>query len=414
MARRVVVTGAGLLCPLGGSAAELRAARLEGRSALRLSERFGGDGLPRRPVGELAFDAAAQLGRERNLRPLDRISQMVTAAAARALADADLSGGPLQEAEAGLVLGTMFCGVRTIAEFDRRGLERGPTYVSPFDFANTVINAAAGQGAIWHGLDGLNSTLSAGPAAGLQALAYAADQLRAGRATTLLAGGADELSAESYAGFERAGWLCGSSGRECAVPFDARRDGFAPAEGAALLVLEEAAAAARRGARALAEVLGGGQAYDASRGADVASAAAATARAIRQALAEAGVEPDGIDAVGAGANGGPVTDRAEARALVVCLGPRAGSLPVTAVKAGLGEPLGAGGALQAVDALASLSDGLLPGVGGLQQLDPEAALSIEPTARRVAARRVLLTATGFDGSCAALVLGRCDAGGTPA
>src|SRR6185295_2478049 len=98
--------------------------------------------------------------------------------------------------------------------FDRRGLQLGPAHASPLDFANSVINAAAGQAAIWHNLRGVNSTLSAGEASGLQAIAYAADLIRGGRAEALLAGGAEELCFESFLGYYRAGRLCGSAGGE--------------------------------------------------------------------------------------------------------------------------------------------------------------------------------------------------------
>ena len=196
----------------------------------------------------------------------------------------------------GLVLGTMFGSIRTISEFDRRALSAGPNYVKPFEFANSVINAAAGQTAIWHGLTGVNSTISGGTTAGLEAVGYAAGLIAGGHAATLLAGGADELCFESFLGFARAGLLCGTGdggGEERPVPFDARRNGFVLGEGAALLVLEPAAAAAERGAAVLAEVRGWGAAYDPSRGRDERSATAAMARAVGAALTAAAVGPGG-------------------------------------------------------------------------------------------------------------------------
>lgn len=400
MQRQVVVTGVGLVCPLGDTPAELRAARLAGRSALKDLTRFEPGGLPRHAVGELRFDGALALGQERNLRPLDRISQLVAAAAQRALEDAGLTREQLERLEAGLLLGTMFCGLRTIAEFDRRGLERGPAYVSPFDFANTVINAAAGQSAIWHGLTGINSTL-AGAAAGLQAIAQAADLIRAGRARVLLCGGADELSFEGYAGFARAGLLSSAP-----VPFDVRRDGFALSEGAGLLVLEEGQAARERGARILGEICGGGSAYDASRGADASSAAAAGARAIRSALRDARLDAERIGAIASGASGSVKGDRAEGLALHDGLEAGAALTPLTCLKGQLGEGLGASGAWQAIDMLTSLQERCLPGVPGLFELEAGLALDLRPEPRELRAGHALALATGFDGACAALVLGR--------
>jgi 3-oxoacyl-[acyl-carrier-protein] synthase II len=344
--RRVVITGCGLLSPLGDSAAELRAALRAGRSGLGPLTLFPADGLPPaavEKVGQIApYDEAACFG-DRNLRPLDRFGRLVVATAQKALAASGWSREQLAGEEVGLILGTLWSGVRTIAEFDRRGLTRGPSYVSPLDFANTVINAAAGQAAIWHDLRGMNSTISGGAASGILALAYAADLLRGGAAAgALLAGGADELCFEALLGFHRTGRLSPGTPR----PFAADRDGFALAEGAALLMLEEAGAAAARGARIYGEVLGHGSAFDSTRGGDPAAAAHTAERAIRAALADAGVEPAAIGRVSAAANGSPDGDEAEAAALRAVFGDR--PLPVAAPKEFLGETLGAAGALQVI------------------------------------------------------------------
>ncbi|HEX2163727.1 MAG TPA: beta-ketoacyl synthase N-terminal-like domain-containing protein, partial [Thermoanaerobaculia bacterium] len=239
--RRVVVTGVGVVSPLGESLAELHAALCAGRTALAEVESFERDGLPSRLGAAVAgFSEARHFG-DRNFRPLDRTGRLTAACAGLALADAGWTAEARGDdgIEIGLVLGTTFGSVRTISEFDRRALTAGPAYVKPLDFANSVINAAAGQTAIWHHLAGVNTTLSGGPAVGLAALAYAADLIADGRADVVLAGGAEELCYESYLGYARTGRTVGAGGGPpCAVPFDARRNGFAPGEGAALLVLE--------------------------------------------------------------------------------------------------------------------------------------------------------------------------------
>ncbi len=403
MARRVLVTGIGMLSPLGDSPAALHAARLGGTRAWAPPTRFPLEGAAPAPVAELRFDAQAILGSERNLRPLDRISQIVTATAQLALVDAGLTPAEVAAGEVGLCLGTMFCGVHTIAEFDRRGLERGPNYVSPFDFANTVINAAAGQTAIWHGLSGVNSTVSGAAAASLHALGQAFDLIRAGRADLVLAGGADELCSETYLGFARAG-LLGGAEPGCTIPFDRRRTGFMSSEGAALLVLESAESAARRGARAHAEILGWGGAFDPLRGQDPRAACRSVARAVGQALALSATDPEQIEACAAGACGSPAGDRAEALGLQAALGLHAQSVPVTALKSLLGETLGAAGALQVVDLLAAGQAGVLPGIAGLREADAEVTLDLRAEPRALTLRRALVSALGSDGGSAALVL----------
>ncbi len=217
----VVVTGAGVISSIADSPAGLHAALCEGRSGLKPIELFSTEGLGCHQAGEIRpFEPRDYLG-ERNLRPIDRTSRLLLVAAGQALKAAGYpadDAAAMSEQEVGLVLGTTFCSVRTIAEFDRRGLQLGPSYASPFDFANSVINAAAGQAAIWFGLRGSNSTVSAGEASGLAAIAYATDQIRGGRASALLAGGAEELCFESFVGHLRAGRLCGSGEGERRSP----------------------------------------------------------------------------------------------------------------------------------------------------------------------------------------------------
>ncbi len=412
MRRRVVVTGAGAISAVATSAAGLHQALCEGRSGLKPIELFETDGvagLGPRLAGEVRpFEPREWLG-DRNLRPVDRTARLLLVAAQQALDTAGWSTELRTDRQAGLVIGTMYCSVRTIAEFDRRAVQLGPSYASPLDFANSVINAAAGQSAIWHGLPGVNSTISAGEASGLLSVATAADLIRTGRAEALLAGGVEELCFESFIGHLRAGRLAsaGEAGRP--VPFDARRDGAALGEGAALLALEEAGMADLRGATVLAEVLGHGSAFDAGA---TGGRAEALARAIRQALDDAGIGPhdvdtvDTIDAVSTGASGGIDEDRQEALGIAAALGDRAATVPVTAVKSMLGEALGASGALQAVAALGTLADGILPGVLHLTEMDEGLPLNgVLSASRSIKARRLLITVCGSGGHCCALILG---------
>jgi 3-oxoacyl-[acyl-carrier-protein] synthase II len=405
---RVVITGAGCLSCLADSSAGLHAALCAGSSGLKPIELFPTDSIGCHQAGEIRpFDAQGYLP-DRNLRPIDRTSRLLLVAAGQALAASGWTADAVAEREIGLVLGTTFCSVRTIAEFDRRNLQLGPSYASPFDFANSVINAAAGQTAIWYGLRGLNSTISAGEASGLAAVGYAVDQIRGGRAA-LLAGGAEELCFESFFGHFQAGRLCGSrrgeqGGGEFPIPFDARRNGFALAEGAALVTLEAAAAAAERGAPVLAEVLGHGSGFD-PLGTET-SAVRTVARAVRLALEDAEIGPDEVDALSAGANGSVDADRWEALGVAAALGARAADLPVTAIKSMLGEALGASGGLQIVALLGTLGEGVVPGILGLEHREAGFPLpAAEPVARRVKVRRALATSLSADGHAWAVVLG---------
>ena len=410
MSRRVVVTGAGVVSSLGDSPAALHAALREGRSGLREVRRFSTEGLACHLGGEIApFSAKTYLG-EKNLRPLDRTSQLVASAAQMALDASGWSPRMRSDREVGLVLGTMFCSVHTISEFDRRALAAGPAYASPMDFANSVINAAAGQTAIWHNLRGVNSTIAAGTASGLQALIYAVELIRTGGSEAILAGGADELCFESFYGFNRAELLCGSNHLpgDFPIPFDARRNGFALGEGAAMLMLEDFESATSRGANVLAEIKGHGAGYDPSRGADDKKSTGAIARAIRQALNDAGITAGQIDGVSLSANGGVEADRRESEAVAVSFGGSSSRLPVTAIKSMLGETLGASGALQAVAMIEAMRDGVMPGISGLEEVEKGFPLEMASReSREVRLSTGLVNSVGLDGNCCSVVIERC-------
>ncbi|MEM7050024.1 MAG: beta-ketoacyl synthase N-terminal-like domain-containing protein [Acidobacteriota bacterium] len=394
----VVVTSAGLVSSLGDTPASFHQALCEGRSGQGPVDHFDCDRLPRADAFPIAdFSPREHLG-PGNLRALDRTSRLATCGVQKAL-DAGTWGDNGAREGLGLVLGTMFGSIRTISEFDRRCLEAGPQYVKPLDFANSVINAAAGQAAIWHRLPGINATLTGGPMAGLQAIGYGADRIRRGRSRSLLAGGAEELSFEASFGFTRAGQVADDGAPR---PFSDTGEGFLLGEGAAFLVLEEGAAAGRRGAAPLAEVRGQGNAFDASRGEHAERAVATATRAIGLALEEAGLAAGDIAAVFGGASGWRPGDQCEADALARIFGAR---VPVTAIKALVGECLGASGGLQAVAALETLRTGQLPGTPGTT--DAMAGLDVPSTARALdRPENLLITAAGFDGNHYALILGR--------
>jgi 3-oxoacyl-[acyl-carrier-protein] synthase II len=395
----VVITGTGLICSLGDRADRIHAALSAGTTAFGPSSIFG-DRVGAHRVAEVSGFAPRDYLGGRNLRPLDRTGQLAAVAAQLALADSGWTGALLEKQDVGLVLGTTFGGVRTIAEFDRRAMREGPEYASPLDFANTVINAAAGGVAIWHKLRGINSTIAAGSVSGLHAIGYAAQLIRARRAWALLAGGAEELCFESYLGAARAGLLA-PAGAGGPAPYDRERQGYVPGEGAGFLVLESADAAAARGARILGRVEAFSAAYDSRRFMDTSTGENALTHVIARVLAAA---PD-VGAVMASGSGSPTLDAREAAALRAALGASGVRPPVTTMKGHAGEALGASGALQAIIALEAIRCRSLPGIAGLRQPDAGADLDFVTGAPRpIATPRALLTAVAREGNCCALTL----------
>jgi 3-oxoacyl-[acyl-carrier-protein] synthase II len=399
----VVITGTGAICALGDKPSVIHAALCAGVPAFAPSAIVPADVVPGHHVAEIRdFDAQKYLGAG-NIRPLDRTGRIAAVGVELTLADAGWTKELRQTRAFGLILGTMFCSVRTISEFDRRAQQAGVEYASPMDFSNTVLNAAAGQVAIWHKLRGVNSTIAAGASSGLHAVGYAAKLIRTGRADALVAGGAEEICFESLLGFSRAGFLAAPDGNApgCSVPFDKRRRGAALGEGAAFLALESESAAQSRGAKVLGRVLGFGAAYDAGARVNGGGTAAALTHAITRALKDAGAAPGDIGVVSASAHGGRTLDAREASAIASTVG---SSVPVTAVKAGLGEMLGAAGPMQTAMALESMRTGTLPGVTGLGDLDPEIRLAASASSRPLSAKRALVTAIAPEGNCCALVV----------
>jgi 3-oxoacyl-[acyl-carrier-protein] synthase II len=321
----VVITGAGVVSPVAQSADDLHRALCEPRVNPDRAHAV---------IDTALLDAAFG---KRNTRPLDRLGRLTAAAVRQALVDSGWTADRLRDHEVGLVVGTMLSGVGSVTEFDRRGLTAGPHLVSPLDFPNTVLNAAAGQSAIWFGLRGVNATIAAGEASGLAALIYAADLIRWGRAEALVAGGADELGATSISLFETAG-----TRRYACV-----------GEGAAFVTLESSAFASRRGVRPIGEVVGVASAFANSPcRTDV---TVALTSVIREALREAQVMPDDVDLIALAANGVEEIGEAENAVLEATFRGLRRHPTRLDLRAAIGETLAASGPISMIAALRTLT-----------------------------------------------------------
>lgn len=389
--RRVVITGVGVVCRMGDSPGLL----LEG---LCLGRPAAGPVLSNHLDPHLAG---------RNTYPLDRPARLLAAAASLALADCGMTAEWLALQDVGLFVGTMFSTAHTISRFDRQAAAEGPASASPLDFANTVINAPPGQTAIWHVLRGINRTVATGASSGLEAVGCAAEAIRTGRADWVLAGGVEELSAESVHGFRGAGLLCGEG--DFPRPFDPSTAGTALSEGAALLVLETAQSAEERGARVLAEVAGHGRAFDATRRRDDRRSVLSVVRSMRQALEQAGYAPEHVDVLCASACGVGRVDRFEETAITAVFEADAVRPMVSVPKAVMGEPLGAAGPLQCAAMIEALRLGSVPAVLALPAVQGHDRYRVRPQPlaaepRRDRVRTSLINSLSMDGHSCSLVL----------
>ena len=416
--RRVWITGIGLVTPIGTGIDTFRAGLRAARSPIKRIDRFDASAFRSRVAAQVDdFDPLAWMP-PKTARQLDRFSQFGMVAGRLALDDARLTpgadGGASPE-RIGIYLGSALGGIAYAEEQHARYLEKGIRQVAP-NLALAVFGGAAPAN-LGIALDVRGPILSTANscASGAVALGEALGDLREGRVDAAIAGGCEiPLSPLAFGAFDIIRALSAGHNDEPGVaarPFDVGRDGFVMGEAAALLVLEDADAAERRGATPYAELLGYGATSDAHHMVQPRADGREAARAASIALGDAETTPETIDYVNAHASSTPIGDVAEARAIVTALGERASSVPVSGTKALYGHPLGASGAIEAAICALAIRDGWAPASVNLVEPDPESAGLLPGLLREGRPgtyRRVLTTSFGFGGLNAALVLGAVD------
>jgi 3-oxoacyl-[acyl-carrier-protein] synthase II len=409
--RRVVVTGMGLVTPLGNDVASSWAGLVAGRSGIRTIEAFDPSRLTSRIAGEVRdFDAGAVLDRK-ELRRTDRYIQFGLVAAREALDQAGLPGrfeGDLAQ-RTGVILGTGLGGVGTLIDGFTTNAVRGPDRISPFLIPMGIPNIGSGQIAIVFGMTGPNFTTVSACATGGHALGESSEIIRRGDADIMVAGGAEAGIYEAVVGGFAAMRALSTRNDDPAAasrPFDRGRDGFVIGEGAGVVVLEALEHAEGRGATILAELVGYGATADASHVTLPAAGGIGAVRAARRALEKAGLTPDDIDHVNAHATSTPEGDKSELQAIRTIFGDGVGRISVTANKSMTGHTLGAAGAIEAIVSILTIREGCVPPTINLVDPDPEAAgIDLTPdVAAKRGVRTVLSNSFGFGGQNTALIL----------
>lgn len=401
----VAVTGIGFITPMGDSLSQVHQALCDGKSGLGEPELFQPEGERVELAGEISdFDASRYLGETRNLRPLNRAARLLASATQLALDEGDWTRERREEQDLGLVTGTTYCSLGIISQFDCRAQKEGPKYASALDFANTVLNSAAGQTAIWHGLRGCNSTISSGAISSIDAIAYAVEMVRSGKEEVMLAGGIEELSQEAIIGYRGGVAHCPQGQRPMPIPFDHRRNGFVLGEAAVMFVLERESVAKARGASVLARLNGFGESFCLEPH-DRDGFAEVSCSAIELALGHASLSKDAIAAISLSANGSPELDSVEARATNLCFQSQANSIPIQAPKSAFGETLGAGGAIQLALMIQSLRVQKSPGISGFERSGEDVPLPFLTQQNQGIDGRVgLVNSINSDGHCHAMVV----------
>ena len=403
--RRVVVTGVGVITPLGHNVADTWAAVLRGQSGLGPITLVDHPG---HTIGGLCevkeFDPAQYMDRK-DARRRDRYQQLAVVAANEAMRQSGLTITDDNRERVGITLGTGIGGMRTIIEQEAVLHDGGLRRLNPFAITMIMPNGAAGMLAIDYGIQGPSTTITTACAAGNDAVGHAYRAIRYGELDAVLTGGSEcIMTSVAIGGFERAG-ATSSKSSEAPQPFDANRDGLVIGEGAGMLVLESLEHAQARGATILAEIAGYGQTTDAFHITAPPDDGSGAARAIRKALADAGLRPEDVDYISAHGTATPLNDAAETLAIKAALGEHAWRVAVSSTKSMTGHIMGATGAIESVFCALAIRDQMLPPTINYTTPDPACDLDYVPNVARPGRVRVCLNnAFGFGGHNAVTVI----------
>ncbi len=408
--RRVVVTGLGLITPLGTGVEKTWSALCAGRSGIARITKFDPAHQDCQIAGEVKDFEPGDYMEKKDIKKMDTFIHFAVGASLMAVEDAGLKITEENADRVGVYIGSGIGGLPAIEYYHKILLEKGPSRVSPFFIPMVIINLASGQVSMRLGARGPNSCAVTACATGNHCIGDAFRIIQRGEADAMVAGGAEAAITQlGVAGFASAKALStrNAEPERASRPFDKERDGFVLGEGAGVIVLEELESARRRGARIYAAMVGYGMTADAHHITAPPEDGRGAVRCMRLALADAGLSPEAVEYVNAHATS-TMADRIETVALKQVFGEHAGRLPVSSTKSMTGHLLGAAGGIEAVFSILAIHRGVLPPTINQEVPDPECDLDYIPNvARRAEVRTVLSNSFGFGGVNACLVFTRC-------
>jgi 3-oxoacyl-[acyl-carrier-protein] synthase II len=408
--RRVVITGVGMVTPLGNDVESTWSSLVAGESGAGPITHFDSSEYPVRFACELKdFDPTLWIDRKQ-VRRMDKFSQMALTSARMAEADSGIAVGAAPD-RVGAAVATGIGGLYAFEDCFQVLLERGPERTSPFSIIQIIPNMAAAWVSMELGTKGPLATETTACAASNMAIGDGLDAIRLGRADVMLCGGTEApVTRVGIAGFSamRALSRRNDDPRRGSRPFDADRDGFVMGEAGAMLVLEELEHARARGAKIYAEVLGYGVSSDATHVTEPDPSGVNPARAMQMAFADAGISPDEVGYVNAHGTSTPLGDPAETRVLKHAFGEeKAHGVPVSSTKGATGHCLGAAGAVEAIFTVFALRTGVLPPTINYETPDPECDLDYIPNESRPQQVEIgVSNSFGFGGHNACVVFRR--------
>jgi len=406
--RRVVVTGLGIVSPLGNAVADAWEAALAGRSGIARITRFDPSRLAAQIAGEVKGFDVTQYISAKEARRMDTFIHYGMAAGLQAWKDAGIAITPENAERMGINMGSGIGGLPMIEATHDELQKNGPRRISPFFIPSTIINMIAGNLSILIGTKGPNLAIVTACTTSTHCIGEAAKSIRYGEAEVMIAGGAESCVSElAVGGFASARALSTRNDDPAAAsrPWDRDRDGFVLGEGAGALVLEEYEHAKARGARIYAEVAGYGVSSDAYHMTAPSEDGDGAFRCMRNALRDAGLDPSRVDYINAHGTSTPLGDIAETVAVKRLLGDRARQAAVNSTKSMTGHLLGAAGAVEAVFTVLAVRDQVSPPTINLRNPDPQCDLDYVPNAaRKMGIRAALSNSFGFGGTNGSLVI----------
>ena len=408
MRKRVVITGLGLVIPIGIGVETAWKNVCEGRSGIGPLTRFDPNGHETKIAGEVKGFNPENYTEKKEIKKMDLFIQFALGAAKEALEDSQLKITPENAEQVGVIVGTGLGGLPTIEKYHQILMEKGPGRISPFFIPMLIANMASGQIAIHFGVKGPNSCVVTACATGAHCIGDAYRAIVYGDAKAIIAGGTEaNITPLCVAGFNAMKALStrNDEPEKACRPFEKNRDGFVVAEGAGILILEDLEFALNRGARIHAEIVGFGYTGDAYHITAPSPDGEGAARCMRMALRDAGLKPEEIDHINAHGTSTPLNDATETQALKAVFGEHAKKVPISATKSMTGHLLGAAGSTEAIFTILSLREGILPPTINYEEPDPECDLDYVPNvARRKPIQIAMSNAFGFGGTNATLIL----------
>jgi 3-oxoacyl-[acyl-carrier-protein] synthase II len=405
--RRVVVTGLGIVCPVGNSVGEAWPAILAGKSGIGRITHFDASPLSSQIAGEVKnFDVSAYLT-PKEARRMDRFIHLGMAAGIQAIKDSGLEVTEKNAERIGVNIGSGIGGLPMIEATHNEVLKASPRKISPFFIPGTIINMIAGNLSIMYGLKGPNLAMVTACTTSAHCIGEAGRLIEYGDCDVMVAGGAEAtITLLAVGGFAAARALSTRNGdpETASRPWDKGRDGFVLGEGAGVLVVEEFEHARRRGAKIYAELAGFGMSGDAFHMTAPQEDGEGAARCMSNALRNAGLNPEDIDYINAHGTSTQLGDLAETMAVKRCFGEHARKLAVSSTKSMTGHLLGAAGGVEAVFCCLAVREQVAPPTANLHDQDPACDLDYVPnTARRLPIRAALSNSFGFGGTNGTLI-----------